>query len=39
LCVAADGSGFEPVKIFAPGAEDDAEGSGDAAVKQEVKQE
>ncbi|KAF6261099.1 ubiquitin-like protein-like protein [Scenedesmus sp. NREL 46B-D3] len=34
-----DGSGFEGVKILAPGAEDDAGGSSDGAVKQEPKQE
>jgi hypothetical protein len=32
LCI-ADGSGFERVKILAPGAEDEAD--GDAAVKEE----
>lgn len=37
--VCADGSGFEGVKILAPGAEDDAGGSSDGAVKQEPKQE
>uniref|UniRef100_A0A383V3P7 Ubiquitin-like domain-containing protein n=1 Tax=Tetradesmus obliquus TaxID=3088 RepID=A0A383V3P7_TETOB len=34
----ADG-GFERVKILAPGAEEEADGSGDAAAKQEAKPE
>eukprot|EP00882_Tetradesmus_deserticola_P008288 GHRQ01008738.1.p1 GENE.GHRQ01008738.1~~GHRQ01008738.1.p1 ORF type:complete len:119 (+),score=50.12 GHRQ01008738.1:586-942(+) len=34
-----DGSGYESVKIYAPGAEDVAAGSNDGAAKQDAKQE
>ncbi|WIA13143.1 hypothetical protein OEZ86_006430 [Tetradesmus obliquus] len=39
LAYAQEDGGFERVKILAPGAEEEADGSGDAAAKQEAKPE